>query len=194
MSIRKFRNIKALAGLFVVFSLLSLVRVKAVERNGNLFKSEISLNKKKSGVIYLLNLDIPEYSKCGYSKEIISRLKKIDVKMANFVKTNFKKYDFENKNIKFNGERKDIFKYYELMYEIFVASFKELKNYFEYDPKNIDYIGVSEDCLTAYFNLNCSDLSEDESVENCDDASRLKRYACEALIREIILSYIKHKK
>ena len=181
--------LKVLISFFIIF-LFSLFNVSAIEKINNSCKKEISYNKKNTGTIYLLNLDVPEYSTCGYSREIISRLKNIDVKMANFVKTNFEKYNFKNKGISFNGKRTDIFKFYKVMYESFVGSFKQLKNYSVYDPKNIDYVGISKDHSTAYLNLNYCDLSEDENVERCEDNSCLERYSCEALIREMILFYI----
>ena len=190
---KKFKNMKILVSLFAAFSLFSFVAVSAMQTKGNFCKKEICSSKDNNGTIYLLNLNIPEYSKSGYSKEIICKLKNIDVKMADFVKTSFEKCNFKNKGVKFNGEGKDIFKFYEIMYENFVSSFEQLRNYSVYDPKNIEYIGISEDYSYAYFKLNCYELTEDKDIENIEGEHCLERYNCEALIRGIILSYIKSK-
>ena len=197
MNMKKFKNIKIFINFFMIF-LFSLTNVSAMKKNvsamkknDNFSKKEISYNIKNSGTIYLLSLSVPEYSTCGCSNKIIRKLKNIDAQMADFVKTNFKKYNFKNKGIRFDGKRSDIFKFYKLMYESFAGSFKQFKKYPVYDPKNIDYVGISEDYSTAYLNLNYCDSSEDGNVEKCEDDSCLERYACEALIREMILYYIK---
>ena len=194
---KKFKNIKILVSLFAIFSLFSLSNVSAMEKDNNFSKKEISLEKKTGGAIHMLNLNVPEYLASGYSEEIVDRLKNIDVNMSDFVKTSFEKYDFKNKGVNFNGKGEDILKFYEIMYKDFVSSFEQLKEFKEYsiyDPKNIEYIGISEDCSNAYFKFNCYELTEDKSIENIEDNHSLERYACKALIREIILYYIKSAK